>query len=72
MVFRLLIKNLSDREIMEKKSNKYHLTLQLNQYANGEDEPKKNWNSILVIMMRSLTSLSGLKPKTLLEMKHRL
>ena len=26
---------------MEKKSNKYHLTLQLNQYANGELEPKK-------------------------------
>jgi len=26
---------------MEKKSNKYHLTLQLRQYANGESEPKQ-------------------------------
>lgn len=26
---------------MEKKTNKYHLTLQLQQYANGETEPHK-------------------------------
>jgi hypothetical protein len=26
---------------MKKKTNKYHLTLQLEQYANGEKEPQK-------------------------------